>query len=111
MLALEWVRDNAEAFGGDPNNVTIFGESGGGAKVSTMLALPAAKGLFHRAVVQSGPGLMGVERKAAHEFTEQLLAKLEIPVKDARKLQLLPPEALSRRSTHFRVAGRAAVRS
>ena len=59
--------------------MTIFGESGGGAKVSTMLALPAAKGLFHRAVVQSGPGLTGVERKAAQEFTEQLLAKLEIP--------------------------------
>ena len=94
VLALEWVRDNVEAFGGDPNNVTIFGESGGGAKVSTLLALPAAKGLFHRAVVQSGPGLTGVERKAAHEFTEQLLAKLEIPVKDARKLQLLPPEQI-----------------
>jgi para-nitrobenzyl esterase len=94
VLALEWVRDNVEAFGGDPGNVTIFGESGGGAKVSTMLALPAAKGLFHRAVVQSGPGLTGVERKAAAEFTEQLLAKLEIPLADARKLQLLPPEQI-----------------
>jgi para-nitrobenzyl esterase len=59
-----------------------------------MLGIPAAQGLFHRAVVQSGPGLMGVERSAAHEFTEQLLAKLEIPLADARKLQLLPPAQL-----------------
>ena len=65
VLALEWVRDNAAAFGGDPGNVTIFGESGGGAKVSTLLAMPAAKGLFHRAIVQSGPGLRGVERADA----------------------------------------------
>ncbi|HXH21533.1 MAG TPA: carboxylesterase family protein, partial [Dehalococcoidia bacterium] len=53
VLALQWLRDNAEAFGGDPNNVTIFGESGGGRKVCTLLAMPAAKGLFHRAIVQS----------------------------------------------------------
>ncbi len=94
VLALEWVRDNAAAFGGDASNVTIFGESGGGAKVSTMLGLPAAKGLFHRAVIQSGPGLTGIERAAAQEFTEQILAKLEIPVRDARKLQQLPPEQI-----------------
>src|SRR5882762_7101518 len=94
VLALEWVRDNAAAFGGNASNVTIFGESGGGAKVSTMLGLPAAKGLFHRAVIQSGPGLMGIERAAAQKLTEQILAKLEIPVQDARKLQQLPPEQL-----------------
>lgn len=93
-LALEWVRDNAAAFGGDPRNVTIFGESGGGAKVSTMLALPKALGLFHRAVIQSGPGLTGIERAAAQRFTEQVLAKLEIPAQDARKLQQIPPEQL-----------------
>ena len=57
VLALEWVRDNISAFGGDPGNVTIFGESGGGYKVSTLLAMPAARGLFHRAIIQSGPGL------------------------------------------------------
>src|ERR1700722_171476 len=51
VLALQWVRDNIVAFGGDPNNVTIFGESGGGAKVGTMLAQPPAKGLFHRAII------------------------------------------------------------
>jgi para-nitrobenzyl esterase len=94
VLALEWVRDNAEAIGGDANNVTLFGESGGGAKVSTMLALPAARSLFHRAVIQSGPGLTGVERAAAQSVTEQLLAKLEIPAADARKLQQIAPERL-----------------
>ena len=54
VAALEWVRDNIANFGGDPNNVTIFGQSGGGGKVSTLLAMPGAKGLFHRAIFQSG---------------------------------------------------------
>ena len=54
VKALEWVRDNIAAFGGDPENVTIFGQSGGGGKVSTLMAMPAAKGLFHKAIVQSG---------------------------------------------------------
>lgn len=52
--ALEWVRDNVAKFGGDPDNVTIFGQSGGGGKVSILMAMPAAKGLFHKAIVQSG---------------------------------------------------------
>jgi para-nitrobenzyl esterase len=54
VAALEWVRDNIAGFGGDPGNVTIFGESGGGGKVSTLLAMPRAAGLFHRAIIQSG---------------------------------------------------------
>jgi para-nitrobenzyl esterase len=54
ILALEWIRDEIAGFGGDPDNVTIVGESGGGAKVSTLMAMPAARGLFHRAVCQSG---------------------------------------------------------
>ena len=54
VKALEWVRDNISAFGGDPTNVTIFGQSGGGGKVSTLMAMPSAKGLFHKAIVQSG---------------------------------------------------------
>ena len=57
VAALEWVRDNIDRFGGDPGNVTIFGESGGGGKVSTLLAMPSARGLFHRAIVQSGAAI------------------------------------------------------
>ena len=55
VAALEWVRDNIERFGGDPGRVMIFGESGGGQKVSMLLGSPPAKGLFHRAVIESGP--------------------------------------------------------
>ena len=90
VLALEWVRDNIEEFGGDPHNVTIFGESGGGSKVSTLLAIPSAKGLFHRAIIQSGPGLRGVEPKDATDLAERLLSKLDIRADQIEKLQELP---------------------
>ena len=63
--SLEWVRDNIEAFGGDPSNVLIFGESGGGSKVCTLMAMDKAKGLFHRAVVQSGPRIMHATKEAS----------------------------------------------
>jgi para-nitrobenzyl esterase len=76
VLALQWVQGNAEAFGGDPGNVMIFGESGGGAKVSTLMAMDAAKGLFHRAAVQSGAWLTinkpEVQAKAAAGVVEKL---------------------------------------
>ena len=61
VAALQWVNKNIKAFGGDPSNVTIFGQSGGGGKVSTLLATPAAKGLFHKAIVQSGSMLRTME--------------------------------------------------
>ena len=67
VAALQWVRDNIANFGGDPANVTIFGQSGGGAKVSTLLAMPSAKGLFHRAVIESGASLRGIPRDAANK--------------------------------------------
>src|SRR5262249_2621838 len=70
VAALEWVRDNIAAFGGDPGNVTIFGESGGGMKVTTLMAMPAAKGLFHKAIVQSGPFLQAVDPGFATQFAE-----------------------------------------
>jgi para-nitrobenzyl esterase len=85
--SLEWVRDNIENFGGNPNNVMIFGQSGGGAKTSTMLATPAAKGLFHRAAVQSGSLLKFVPRDRATMGTEALLKKLEIPKSRITDLQ------------------------
>jgi para-nitrobenzyl esterase len=90
VLALRWVHDNIEKFGGDAGNVTIFGESGGGVKVSTLLGMPSAKGLFHRAIIQSGPGIAGVDAKYANEITEHLLAKLNINKNEITKLQELP---------------------
>ncbi len=95
VLALEWVRDNIAAFGGDPGNVTIFGESGGGAKVSTLLAMPAAAGLFHRAIVQSGPSLRGTEAAEGTAFAERLLAHFGLKPNEAAKLQTLPFEQLT----------------
>ena len=63
IASLQWVRDNIAAFGGDPGNVTIFGESGGGAKVNIMMASPLAKGLFHKAICESGTALLTTHRK------------------------------------------------
>lgn len=80
ILALQWVRDNIAAFGGDPENVTIFGVSGGGGKVSMLMAMPAAQGLFHRASIESGSMLMAKPAEAAAEFSAKLMAALEIPV-------------------------------
>lgn len=85
--SLEWVRDNIENFGGNPDNVMIFGQSGGGAKTSSMLATPAAKGLFHRAAVQSGSMLKFVPRDRATTGTEALLKQLEIPKSRIADLQ------------------------
>ncbi|MBZ5560390.1 MAG: carboxylesterase family protein, partial [Acidobacteriia bacterium] len=88
--SLEWVRDNIESFGGDPKNVFIFGQSGGGAKTSTMLAVPAAKGLFHRAAVQSGSSLRLTPRDRATRNTEVLLKHLNISKDRIADLQKIP---------------------
>jgi para-nitrobenzyl esterase len=76
VAALQWVRDNAEAFGGDASRVMIFGESGGGGKVSTLLAMPPAKGLFGRAAIESGPGLVGIQPAAATATAKAVCAAL-----------------------------------
>ncbi|HET6185230.1 MAG TPA: carboxylesterase/lipase family protein [Acetobacteraceae bacterium] len=94
LAALRWVRDNIAAFGGDPGNVTIFGESGGGAKVCTLMAMPAARGLFHRAIVQSGAVVRLREPARAARLTEEVLRALDIPPKDARRLQHVPMRGL-----------------
>jgi para-nitrobenzyl esterase len=90
VAALEWVRDNIARFGGDPGNVTIFGESGGGAKVSVLMALPAAQGLFHKAVIQSGPAVQMATREDGTRTALQVLAELGLGDKDAPKLRSLP---------------------
>jgi para-nitrobenzyl esterase len=79
VASLQWVHDNIENFGGDPGKVMIFGQSGGGAKTSTILATPSAKGLFHRAAVQSGSSLRMSTREQATKLAETLLGRLNIP--------------------------------
>jgi para-nitrobenzyl esterase len=90
VAALEWVRDNIDRFGGDPGNVTIFGESGGGGKVCTLLAMPSARGLFHRAIVQSGAAVRLRERDRAAKLTDAVLRTLGLTGSDLVKLQSLP---------------------
>jgi para-nitrobenzyl esterase len=90
IAALEWVRDNIEQFGGDPGRVMIFGESGGGSKVSMLLASPPAKGLFHAAVIESGPGIRMGERDQATRAAEALLDELKIKAKDLPEIHKLP---------------------
>jgi para-nitrobenzyl esterase len=90
VQALEWVRDNAAAFGGDAENVTIFGESGGGAKVTTLLATEAAKGLFHRAIVESGAVLRLPELDTARAEADKIVEKLGLTKETIAKIKELP---------------------
>jgi para-nitrobenzyl esterase len=94
VAALEWVRDNIAEFGGDPKNVTIFGQSGGGAKVSTVLAMPSAKGLFHRAIVESGAWVKGLTKDAATKTAETYLGKLGMKPDQIDDLQNVPVDRL-----------------
>lgn len=92
QLALEWVRDNISAFGGDGSNVTIFGESGGGVKVTTLLGTPSAKGLFQRGIIQSGARPTGIPLASAKQATKTVMEKLKLST--AEELQALPMETL-----------------
>ncbi len=94
VAALEWVRDNIERFGGDPQTVMVFGQSGGGAKTSTLMAMPSAKGLFRRAAVQSGSALRLMTRDFATQMAERLLAKLDLDKTKIADLQALPFDRL-----------------
>ena len=95
VAALEWVRDNIAEFGGDPENVTIFGESGGGGKVSVLLAMPAARGLFHRAIIQSGATVRVSTRERATALAEAAMRHLGIGRGECERLQEVPADRLA----------------
>jgi para-nitrobenzyl esterase len=93
VAALKWVQENVANFGGDPDNVMIYGQSGGGGKVATLLGMPSAKGLFHRAAIQSGGGGAG-DPAEAKEFSRQLVKVLGIGPNDISALQKMEWHAL-----------------
>ncbi len=95
VAAMRWVKANIAAFGGDPGNVMIYGQSGGGRKVTVCMAGKDAAGLFHKGVVQSGSHLLIQTREQANRLTADLLKRLEIDPRRARDLQAVPQERLS----------------
>jgi para-nitrobenzyl esterase len=90
VAALEWIRDNISNFGGDPNNVTIMGQSGGGAKVCTLTAMPSAKGLFHKAVALSGNTLNGGKKEYSEKLGSYILKEAGLSASQIDKLQEMP---------------------
>jgi para-nitrobenzyl esterase len=96
IAALRWVRDNIAGFGGDPGNVTIFGESGGGGKVSVLLAMPAARGLFHRAIIQSGAAIRVSTRERATALAEAVMREFRLRPDQCDRLQSVPADLLAR---------------
>lgn len=104
VAALEWVKENIANFGGDPGNVTIMGQSGGGAKVTTLTAMPAAKGLFHKAVVLSGAGLKSGEKEYSEKLGAMVLKEAGLTAAQLDKLQQLPWQE------YYAIATKAAAR-
>jgi len=94
VLALQWVRDNAAAFGGDPGNVMIMGQSGGGQKVSILCAMPSAKGLFHKAAIQSGPNLALARPGPTAAAARRFLDALGVKPGDRAALEAIPAPVL-----------------
>jgi para-nitrobenzyl esterase len=94
VLALRWVRDNIAAFGGDPDNIMLFGESGGGAKTACLYAMPSVAPMFSKAAIQSGPVVRIGTKEAAAATTRLLLAELDIAPGDWRKLLEVPAQRL-----------------
>ena len=94
VAALAWVRENIAEFGGDPSRVLIFGESGGGQKVSTLLAMPPAKGLFHRAVIESGPGVRMNALDHAMKVGDMMVAELGVNRDRITDIQTIPVQRI-----------------
>lgn len=101
VRALEWIRDNIKFFGGNPQNVTIFGESGGGRKVSILMGMPSTRGLFHRAIIQSGAHPRGVPVTLARNFAAGLLEWLDISPAEPDKLQEMPAQDLFSKTASY----------
>jgi para-nitrobenzyl esterase len=94
VAVLAWVRDNIVQFGGDPANVTIFGQSGGGGKVLALMAMPRANGLFHRAAVQSGPFLKAETRDYSNQVAMEVIAQLGLSRTSVDQLQRVSVDRL-----------------
>jgi para-nitrobenzyl esterase len=102
VAALRWVRDNIANFGGDPDNVMIYGQSGGGSKVTTLMGMPSAAGLFHRAAVQSGGGGNPPSAEQARALSRQMMVELGLQANDIESLKRIEWASLNR-------AGNAAI--
>ena len=94
VAALQWIRDNISVFGGDPDNVTIFGESGGGGKVGTLMCMPVAKGLFHKAIIMSGTILNVNTKQMSQSLGMAVLKELGIAEDDIERIKDVPYEEL-----------------
>jgi para-nitrobenzyl esterase len=94
VSVLDWIRTHIVAFGGDAGNVTIFGQSGGGGKVAALMAMPAAKGLFHRAIIQSGPFLKALTPDYSLRVAELVMAELGLSRFQVKDLQEIPADRL-----------------
>ncbi|TLF46905.1 carboxylesterase/lipase family protein [Maribacter aurantiacus] len=90
VKALEWTKNNIAKFGGDPSDVTIVGESGGGGKVGTLMCMPAAKGLFNKAIIQSGTLINSMTKEKSQKLAATVLEKLNLTPEDVKKLDTIP---------------------